>query len=517
MSDKIIEMIGIQKKFNDIIVLKNVNFDVKYGEVHTIFGENGAGKSVLMKVLSGVFKPDFGSIYIEGNEIEFNSPSDAQSQGISTIYQEQYLFDYLTVAENIFISKISQLLFPFSIINRGKMIDKSKQILEKLNFNIDPTRPLKELGFGEKKMVEIAKMCINKSKVIIMDEPTNCLTEFEIENLYKTIERLKREGISIIFISHSIEDVLRISDRITIIKDGEIVTTDCVGNFNRELLLNLSAGDDYKERYPKLPVQKGRIFFKVNNLSTYKKISNINFELKKGEILGIAGLVGSGRSAIARAIFGLDRIMSGNIILDGTKLVINSPNDAIKHGIGYISDDRLQEGLIGNFTIPENISLSNLKGISYKYFLSKVKENNIARKFVKKLVIKTPYLKQKAINLSGGNQQKTLVSKWMFSDSKLLILDEPTIGLDTGSKVEVYNIMNKLVMNNSGIILISSDISELIGMSDRILVIYNGTINKELSREEFSPEKILYYSSIDETKTLCKRSETHQWEFQTHH
>lgn len=495
MSGNIIEMRGISKQFNHIWVLKDVSFNVKQGEVHTLYGENGAGKSVLIKLLSGILQPDSGEILFSGENVELNTPADAQALGISTIHQEQNLLPDLTVAENMFISNISLVTNKFRIVKRKKMFEQCSEILKSLNFNIDPGKTLKYLSAGERKMVEIAKSLVCKSNVLIMDEPTNSLTQFEIENLFSIIKKLRDKGMSIIYISHRIDEVMKISDTLTIIRDGEIIKTDNIKNINKNSLISLSAGKDFKERYPKLPIKKGRVLFKANNLSTERKISNVSFELHKGEILGIAGLVGSGRTAVARAIFGMDKLVAGSIYLNGTKLEVKSPRDAIKAGIGYISENRLTEGLVGEFQIPENITLSNLSEVMGRVFLSKKKEWEVSKKFIKKLVVKTPFIDQKVKNLSGGNQQKVAIARWLFKESKLMIFDEPTAGLDTGSKVEVYNIMNEIVMSSAAIILISSDLSELIGMSDRILVMCDGEISGVLDRSEFNSEKVLFYAS----------------------
>jgi ribose transport system ATP-binding protein len=495
MSENMIEMREISKQFNNIWVLKNVSFKVEQAEVHTLFGENGAGKSVLMKILSGILQPDLGEIWVKGEKVPIATPLDAQQLGIRTIHQEQNLFPDLTVAENIFISRIPSVTNKAGIVQWSKMYNDCAEILKSFHFKINPRDTVKDLGPGERQMVEIAKALAYKSSVIIMDEPTGSLTDIEIENLFGIIGQLKQKGISVIYISHRIEEVLKISDRITIIRDGEIIETNRVKGMNRESLINLSAGKDVKERYPKLPVIKGRVFFKVENLCTDRRINGISFEVRKGEVLGIAGLLGSGRTAIARAIFGMDKLSNGEIYLNGTKLHIHSPSDAIEAGIGFVSEERLTEGLIGDFNIPENITLSNPCETRGKFFLKLDKEKEVARRFIKKLVIKVPFVEEKVKNLSGGNQQKVVLSKWLFSSSKLFILDEPTIGLDTGSKVEVYNIMNEIVLNGSSVILISSDLSELIGMSDRVLVIFNGRIIRELTREELSPQKILYYAS----------------------
>lgn len=493
MSDNIIEMCGISKQFNDVLVLKDINFQVKAGEVHTLFGENGSGKSVLMKILSGILKPDSGSIYLNGENINLSSYKDAQILGIRSVFQNHLLFQDLSVAENLFLSKISaEDKDTIRLINSDKMYSECQKLFESLNFKLNPKQLVKELGLWEKQLLEIAKAVSVKSRVIIMDEPTNLFSNFDIENIYKIIEDLKQKGISIIFISHRVEEVLKISDRITIMRDGQVVITGTPEELSKAMLIKLSAGNDSKHRYPKLTVKKGRVLFKAENLCMDNIINNINFTIKKGEILGIAGLVGSGRTAIAKAIFGINKLSRGQIFLNGTKLNIKSPGDAIKAGIGFISEDRLTEGLIQNFDIPSNITLSNLNKAKEGFFLRQDKEKNIARRFIKKLVIKTPFVEQKVKNLSGGNQQKVVLAKWFFSGAKVFIFDEPTAWLDNGSKVEVYNMMNEIVLNNGAIILISSDFSELMGMSDRILGIYNGNQVLDMKREEFDLEKILY-------------------------
>lgn len=495
MSENIIEMCGISKQFNDILALQNVNFQVKRGEVHALFGENGSGKTVLMKILSGILRPDSGCIKLDGEIVNVSNYQDAQVLGIRKVFQEQVLFPDLSVAENLFIAKLSTEGKKSKImVNPKKMYSECSEILEGLNFNIPPKSLVKDLALWEKQLLEIAKAVSLKSKVVIMDEPTNLLTNSEIVNIYKIIENLKKQGIAVIYISHRIEEALKVSDRISVIREGQIIKTQSTKEFSRDSLVKLSAGRSFKDRYPKLSVQKGRVFLKIKDLSVNNVVNNVSFALRKGEILGIAGLVGSGRTDIAKAIFGA-QASTGEIYLNGTKLNIKCPYDAIKAGIAFISEDRIDEGVIGNFDIPSNITLCNLNGVKNRFFLRNKKEKDAARKYIKKLVIKTPFVEQKVKNLSGGNQQKVALAKWLFSGAKIFIFDEPTLGLDTASKVEVYNIMNEIVLNNSSIILISSDLSELMGMSDRILGIYKGQVVVEMDRKEFSTEKILQHIS----------------------
>lgn len=503
MNNNVIEMRNINKQFDGIAVLKDINFTVHEGEVHVLFGENGSGKTVLMKILSGILKQDSGQIFFNGDIVEISSYRDAQLLGIKAVFQDELLFGELTVAENLFISKIPNKHKSFiSLVNPSKTIVGCNKVFESMNIKIDPKRLVKDLQVWERKFVEIAKAIMMKPKVIIMDEPTNLFTNDKIENVYNIIQSLKEKGIAIIYISHHIEEVLKIADRITILNECNIVSTGLKEQFGKESLIKLSAGNDYVYGYPKLPIKKGREFFRVQNITVENVINNISFNLRKGEILGIAGLVGSGRTGIAKALFGVNKLSSGEIYLNGTKLNIKSPKDAIKAGIGFVSEDRLQEGLIEEFDIPSNITLPSLNSVKRGLFLKNEKEKEIARKFIKKLVIKTPFVEQEVKKLSGGNQQKIVLSKWMFSGSKLFIFDEPTTGLDTGSKVEVYNMMNEIVLNNSAIILISSNLSELLGMSDRIICLYDGCSVMEMSRENFRAEKVLEYITDVKNKKI---------------
>lgn len=495
MSEKLIEMKNISKQFHGEPVLESVDFAVKAGEIHALLGENGAGKSILMKILAGVCRPDTGEIFVDGQRVDFLEPRDAQKYGITTIYQEINLVDELTVAENIFFGQIPVKGKWVRIVDWKRVYGESKKVLETLNFNINVKTAVKNLSPGQKQMVEIAKALSRKSRIIIMDEPYTGLSENELEHFFEAIRNLKKLNISVVYISHRIEDVLRLCDAVTILREGKVVDNKRVSDIDRRNVISLMTGKELKDNYPKLNSKAGRTLLKLDSISTERGLKNVSFNLRKGEILGIAGLLGSGRTAIARAIFGIDKLLSGEISLNGNSLSIKSPEQAIKARIGYLAEDRLNNSLVSTFGIPQNITLSNLCDVKYSGIMKLKKEKDVARSFIKKFVIKTPRVEQNILSLSGGNQQKVLLSKWVYTDSTILILDEPTKGIDKSTKVELYNFMNKYVLNGSSILFISSDLQELMGMCDRIVVVYNGSVIKELDRSEFSKENILFYAS----------------------
>ncbi len=495
MSEYLVEMENISKQFQGEYVLDSVDFRVRPGEIHGLLGENGAGKSVLMKILAGVYKPDRGSILIEGKRISPSEPKDSQKLGITTIYQDINLVAELSVAENIFFGQLPlKIGFP-QIVDWTRTFQESEKILKDLNFNIDARAPVRNLNIGQKQMVEIAKALSRKSKVIIMDEPYTGLSDQELEGFFKVIKNLKSIGISIIYISHRMEDVLKLCDTVTILREGRVIENKSIEQIDKGNIIRLMIGKDLKDNYPKLHSKAGRTILRVDSISTDRGLKNVSFNLRKGEILGIAGLLGSGRTAIARAIYGLDKLLSGAIYLNETLLNINSPEQAIKSQIAYLTEDRLDCAIEKDFGIPANISLANLGAINNMGSIKLGVEKSVARDFIKKFVIKTPSVEQNIMKLSGGNQQKVLLARWLFTNSTILILDEPTKGIDKCTKVEMYNFMNKYILDGSSIIFISSDMQELMGMSDRILVLYSGEIRAELNRREFNKEDIFFYAS----------------------
>ncbi|MCP2240323.1 sugar ABC transporter ATP-binding protein [Thermoanaerobacterium thermosaccharolyticum] len=493
----VLKMENINKSFPGVHALKNVYFDLKKGEVHALLGENGAGKSTLMKILTGVYKKDSGTILLHGNEVDFSSPKEAQNMGIAIIFQEFNLLPHLNVAQNIFIGRESKnKKFP-ALIDERKLISDTQKILDSLNLNIKPTELVKNLSVAKQQMVEIAKALSMNAEILIMDEPTAALTESEIEELFKTIKHLKSQGVAIIYISHRMEELNAICDRVTVMRDGEYVKTINFKDTNIEELITLMVGRSLKEKFPKHNCKRGKRVLEVKNLSRNNVLKNISFELYEGEILGIAGLMGAGRTELARALFGADRVDGGEIVLDGKSVKINNPNDAIKNGIGYISEDRKRDGIALGLSVEKNITLASLDNVCKKGgVIDQNREKEIARSFVENLKIKTPSLSQKVKNLSGGNQQKVVLAKWMcVNNLRVLIFDEPTRGIDVGAKVEVYNLMNELLQQGIGIIMISSELPEILGMSDRIIVMHEGRITGELMRSDATQEKILRYAT----------------------
>ncbi len=489
-NDTILEMKNIVKIYPGVVALNNVSFEVRRGEVHAVVGENGAGKSTLIKVLAGSVGKNAGIIYIDGNKYKHYTPAQAIDMGISIIYQEFNLVPQLTVEENIFLGReIKKRVF----LNKKEMLKKALSIIEQLGVYIDPKQQLKSLSIALQQLIEIAKAIYGDAKIIVMDEPTATLSTKELQTLFQLIRRLRERGKSVIYISHRLEEIFEIADRVTVMRDGEHVTTMNVKETSRKELIKLMVGRELTDSYPVRRKNCVEDILEVRNLSTVK-VRNINFSLKKGEILGIAGLVGAGRTELARALFGLDKY-TGDIILNGSKIHINSPMDAIKHRIGLLPEDRKLEGLILKMSVGENISFSVLDDLSTMGFLNKKKEKKLVRAFVKKMSIKAVSLDQKVLNLSGGNQQKVVLVKWLATNSDILIFDEPTRGIDVGAKQEIYHLMTDLVKEGKSIIMISSELPELLGMSDRIAVMHRGEISGIVNTEEANQELLLELAS----------------------
>ncbi|MGB9857541.1 MAG: sugar ABC transporter ATP-binding protein [Dictyoglomaceae bacterium] len=496
--DPIIRMEGISKAFPGVQALDRVDFEAYPGEVMGLVGENGAGKSTLMKILSGAYKKDAGRIYLDGKRIEIEDPYHAQRLGISTIYQEFNLTPNQTVAQNIFCNrepKKNGVLGKLGFVDREKMEEEAKKILEIVGADVSPKELVRNLSVAEKQMVEIAKALSFKAKIIIMDEPTSALGPEEVEKLFEIIRQLKSQGIAVIFISHRLEEVFKIADRITVLRDGKLVGIMRKEEATPEKVIYLMVNRPLTEMFKKEEAKLGEVVLEVKNLSKKGVVENINFKLYKGEILGIAGLVGSGRTEMVRLIFGADKKDSGEIYLEGKKVEINSPEDAVRLGIGFVPEDRQNQGLILKLAVRENIGIPILKKLVNLLFINKGKLNSIAKEFVQKLNIKTPSLLQKVLYLSGGNQQKVVLAKWLSLSPKVLILDEPTRGIDVGAKVEVHAIMNQLAKSGIGIIMISSEMPEVLAMSDRILVMNEGRLVAEMSKKEATQEKIMAYAS----------------------
>lgn len=492
--DVLMKAESICKTFPGVKALNNVDFELRKGEVHALLGENGAGKSTLMKILSGVYQKDSGTIFLNGKEVNITSTRMAQDMGISIIHQELNLCPHLTVAQNIFIGR------EFSkrgIINEKKQKEEAKKILDKLHVDIDPNEKINKLPVSKQQMVEIAKALSTKAQVIIMDEPSSALTEKEIEDLFSIIKELKNQGTGIVYISHRLEELEEIVDRVTVLRDGEYIKTLNFKDTNLEALIGLMVGRKLDEKFPKLVMERGEKILEVKGFNKGKRVKNIFFDLYKGEILGFAGLMGAGRTELARAIFGADKIDSGEIYLNGKKLNIKSPADAIANGLAYIPEDRKHEGLSLSMNVAFNITLSNIDSIaSPAGIIERSKEKQISNKIVSDLKIKTPSLEQIVKNLSGGNQQKVVVGKWLTRNPKVFIFDEPTRGIDVGAKIEIYNILNQLKKSGIGVIMISSELPEILGICDRVLVMCEGEIKAELNCENTNQEEIMHYATL---------------------
>lgn len=484
-------MLNIDKSFSGNQVLRNVDFEVRYGEIHALMGENGAGKSTLVKVLTGIHTKDNGVIKVGGDEITFSNPKQAEEKGISVIHQELNIIPYLTVAQNMFLGK--ELTYgKTGILNTKEMKRRTAQSLEKLGAtNIHPDETAGNLSVGKQQMVEIARALSTKAALIVMDEPTAALTDREIESLFKVVRSLKAQGVSIIYISHRMEEIFEICDRITILRDGQYIGTENIVDTSFDSIVKMMVGRELGERYPARNSAIGVVVFEVADLARGGLFKDISFKVHAGEILGVAGLMGAGRSEVMEAIFGFHQKDSGVISLNGKPLAIKHPSDAVKAGIGFITEDRKEKGLVLNASIRENIALTNLKTISNNGFISGSKENKLVADLINRLHVRTTGEEQEVKSLSGGNQQKVVIAKWLGINPKVLILDEPTRGVDVGAKKEIYMIMNALTENGVAIIMISSELPEVLGVSDRIMVMHEGNITAFFNRGEADQEKIM--------------------------
>jgi ribose transport system ATP-binding protein len=489
----LLEMKNIVKEFPGVKALDDVDLQVKAGEVHILLGENGAGKSTLMKILSGVYQAEGGSIHIDGKQVQIKNTKDAQKHGVGIIFQEFNLIPDLSVAENIFLGRAPSTS---GLLNRKKLYADASKLLEELELNIAPKTLVKDLGVAEQQMVEIAKALSINSRILIMDEPTAALTEQEINVLFEKIHSLKQKGVAIIYISHRMEEFAKICDRVTVMRDGKYVDTVEFSKTTIDDLIKLMVGRSLEDKFPKdLSIKQGGELLRVENLSTKNKLKNVSFTLRAGEVLGISGLMGAGRTEIARAIFGADPITEGDIFIEGKQVKIKSPKDAIKKGISYLTEDRKKSGLALTLSVRENITLADINKVSKTSIVNKKVEKETVDEFIKNLKIKTSTPEQKAKFLSGGNQQKVVIAKWLHTNTKIFIFDEPTRGIDVGAKIEVYQLINDLARDGNGIIMISSEMPEILGLSDNILVVNDGKATGYLTRNEASQEKIMYYAT----------------------
>ena len=483
---------NISKSFPGVKALDKVNLNIEGGKVHTIIGENGAGKSTLMKILMGILLPDEGEILYKGVKVKLMSVQEAIKTGISMIHQELLPFPELSIAENIFMGNEPTSRIP-GWINKKEMNKNAALLMDKLGAKVDVTRAMKELSIAEMQMVEIAKAISNQSEVIIMDEPTSALSNREIAILFSIIEELKQQGIAIIYISHKMDEIFKISDTITVMRDGKHITTCAINAIDQKKLISLIVGREINSIFDKKENTPGEVILSVTEL-TGEKFKDINFNLRRGEIVGIAGLMGSGRTEIVNSIYGLEKIVKGDIFINGKKVKIRSPKDAIKNSIGLVSEDRKKYGLVLGSSVKHNISLSSLEKCKNGLFLNLKEENEIANAQINKLNIKTSSSDQLANYLSGGNQQKIVIAKVLLNDADIIIFDEPTRGIDIGAKSEIYKLMTQLATEGKALIVISSELPEILGLSDRILVIREGEIKAELSQAEATQELIMKHA-----------------------
>jgi ribose transport system ATP-binding protein len=478
----------IRKTFPGVLALDGVDFALRRGEVHILLGENGAGKSTLMKILSGAYQKTAGRVTLDGAEVEIRNPAHAQGLGISTIYQEFNLVPHLSIGENIFLGREPVRL---GLIDRRAVNRQAAEVLKGLGLQLDPRRPVKGLRVAEQQMVEVAKALSLDARVLIMDEPTAALAEHEIRDLFAAIRGLKEQGVSVVYISHRMEELFEIGDRVTVLRDGRSVGTFDVARTNKFELIRLMVNRDLTELFPKEHAERGAEVLSVEGLTTRGGLKDVSFSLHKGEVLGIAGLLGAGRTELARAIFGLDKLERGTVKIKGETRRIGSPRAAINAGLGFLTEDRKAQGLVLPLSVKENLCLPSVDKFTSMGFVDAKRERRAAERYVKELRIRTPGLDQKVVYLSGGNQQKVVLSKWLCSEAEVFIFDEPTRGVDVGAKAEIYQLMNRLAASGVAIIMISSELPEILGMSDRILVMRAGTVACEFTAEEATQEKIL--------------------------
>jgi ribose transport system ATP-binding protein len=483
----LLEMRGITKRFPGVVALDGVDFELEKGEVHVLLGENGAGKSTLVKMLAGAYRPDEGEILLDGEAASISSAMDAQKLGISTIYQEFNLVPQLTVAENIFLGRQP---WRFGFVDHRKMREEARKLLDRMKVLVDPDALVSNLGVAQRQMVEIAKALSLNARILIMDEPTASLSGQEVERLFKIVRGLKEEEVAMIFISHHLEEVSEIGDRVTVLRDGKVVDRVPASTEHSELV-RMMVGRSVEAQFPRRRPEVGEILLEVKNLSREGVLEDVSFSLRAGEVVGMAGIVGAGRTELARAIFGADPVDSGEVWVEGRRMKRGDPREAKHRGMGFVTEDRQGQGIVPPLSVAENLGLASLERNTHVGLVNRREQRKQARKMIADLNIRTPGPDQEIRYLSGGNQQKTVIGKWLLADSKVLIMDEPTRGIDVGAKVEIYELMNELTENGAGILMISSDLPEVLGMSDRILVMSGGRITGELSAEEANGENVM--------------------------
>jgi ribose transport system ATP-binding protein len=498
-------MLRIDKRFTGVHALRQVDFDLDEAEIHALVGENGAGKSTLMKVLIGIAPKDSGEIHYLGHPFNARDPKHALEMGIGIIHQELNMMYHLTVAENIYIGRESTRLNGI-LLDKREQTRRAEELFHRLKMNIDPNEPLGRLSVGKQQMVEIAKAVSHRLRILILDEPTAALTDAEIDELFTIMRDLARRGVGMIHISHRLDEIHRIADRVTVLRDGERVDTKPTSEVTKQQIINMMVGRVIYEQ-PKTRssvASDAPVVLRVNRLNAGRLVRDVSFDLREGEILGMAGLMGSGRTETARAIFGADEVQNGTIEVRGRRVSIHSPGDAVANGIGYLSEDRKRFGLAVNLSVRDNLAMATYNRFQRGLFINAKKVRQATEDYVHRLNIRTPSLEQLLRNLSGGNQQKVVIAKWLMRNCDILIFDEPTRGIDVGAKSEIYTLMNELIREGKSIIMISSELPEILRMSDRIVVMSEGRLTGELPIEEASQEAIMEYATIGHEAVLSR-------------
>jgi ABC-type sugar transport system ATPase subunit len=496
-NDIALRMAGISKRFGPVQALRDVSLTVRAGAVHALVGENGAGKSTLMKILAGVYQPDSGAIEIHGRPRTFENPGQAIDAGVSMIYQELDLAEHMTVAENIFLGAEPRSPLPFTVSHR-QMAARAAELARRFDFEIDAAANVEDLPTGDCQIVEILKALRRNASIIVMDEPTSSLSEREAKRLFEVVRQLRSRGLAIIYISHRLEEIVDLADEVSILRDGRLVHSEPMTELNIPKIVHHMVGRELTDFFPQRTVRLGEVLVRVTDLSSEAGIHNISFEVRRGEIVGMAGLVGAGRTEVARALFGVDKKTTGRVILDGRQLSIESPSEAIANGIALLTEDRKRTGLCIELPCSWNITLPNLDQIGFRPIIKPARENRIAQDVGSRIAVKWSSPQAPAGSLSGGNQQKLLIARWLLANSKFMIFDEPTRGIDVGAKTEVYTLLNRLAEEQKAILFISSELPELFGIADRILVMRRGKLVGNLVAKETTPEEVMHLAAVEE-------------------
>jgi len=491
-----LRMTNVSKRFGPVQALADVSFTVRAGTIHALVGENGAGKSTLMKVLSGVYKPDKGSIEINGNPYAFDKPEQALAAGVSMIYQELDLAENMTVTENVFLGSELPGKMPFTVDYKA-MVEKTAELAGRLDFNVNPTAVVENLSTGDCQIVEVLKALMRNASIIVMDEPTSSLSESDAERLFKVVKELRGQGISIVYISHRLEEIVDLADDVTVLRDGMVVHSESVTKLDIPQIVRYMVGRELNEFFPGRNATIGDVCVRVENLSSAGNVRDVSFEIKSGEIVGMAGLVGAGRTEVAQAVFGIDKKSSGKIFLDGRELKINSPADAISSNIAFLTEDRKRTGLCLQLPCSWNITLPNLVEIGMKNIINPAKESRVAAEVAERIAIKWLGPHAPVDSLSGGNQQKVLIARWLLANSRFMIFDEPTRGIDVGAKKEIYTLLNNLAEQGKAILFISSELPELFGIADRILIMHRGRLAGNLRTGQTTQEEVMHLAAVE--------------------